>query len=152
MRRVALVGLLVCGLTLQADAVAQGPNIPPVESLMDSATFSRTGLHKLSDEELANLNVWLGAFARSVLSIYGNSPSAPTSTSNVIESRIDGEFEGWEGDTIFRLQNGQVWQQSSYAYRYSYAYSPRVTIYPVSGGYEMKVDGVNDTVRVKRIR
>ena len=48
----------------------------------------------------------------------------------VIESQIDGEFEGWEGDTMFKLVNGQIWQQSSYAYTYSYAYMPDVMIYP----------------------
>ena len=30
---------------------------------------------------------------------------------SVIESKIDGEFEGWEGDTIFKMMNGQIWQQ-----------------------------------------
>ena len=37
-------------------------------------------------------------------------------TPAVIESQIDGEFEGWEGETVFVLTNGQIWQQSSYDY------------------------------------
>jgi hypothetical protein len=47
----------------------------------------------------------------------------------VIESSIDGEFKGWDGSTIFKLSNGQIWQQSSYAYMYHYAYNPPVLIY-----------------------
>ncbi|MBT8145028.1 MAG: hypothetical protein KJO55_10025, partial [Gammaproteobacteria bacterium] len=29
-----------------------------------------------------------------------------------ITSRYDGEFTGWTGKTLFRLENGQVWRQS----------------------------------------
>ena len=70
----------------------------------------------------------------------------------VIESQIDGEFEGWEGETIFKLINGQMWQQSSYAYTYSYAYMPEVMIYPSGGTCNLKVEGVSETISVQRIR
>ncbi len=30
-----------------------------------------------------------------------------------------GTFNGWDGETIFNLDNGQVWQQSQYDYMYS---------------------------------
>lgn len=33
---------------------------------------------------------------------------------NVIETQISGGFKGWEGGTIFKMSNGQIWQQSSY--------------------------------------
>ena len=33
---------------------------------------------------------------------------------DVIESKIDGTFEGWSGETIVILTNGQVWQQNEY--------------------------------------
>ena len=69
----------------------------------------------------------------------------------IIETRIDGEFDGWEGETIFKMMNGQVWQQSSYSYLYHYAYSPQVMIYKTSGGYVMKVDGVKETINVVQI-
>lgn len=64
--------------------------------------------------------------------------------STVIESQIDGEFKGWEGETIYKLMNGQIWQQASYHYHYHYAYSPKVLIYPSGGGHKMKVDGDDD--------
>lgn len=72
-------------------------------------------------------------------------------TPDVIESRIDGDFEGWDGDTVFKLQNGQIWEQVSYAYRYHYAYSPGVLIYKTAGAYRLKVDGVDQTIIVRRL-
>lgn len=71
---------------------------------------------------------------------------------SAIESRIEGDFEGWDGDTIFRLQNGQIWKQASYSYRYHHAFAPRVTIIPVGGRHEMMVDGIAQRVRVVRLR
>ncbi len=68
-----------------------------------------------------------------------------------IESYVDGTFEGWDGDTIFLLTNGQIWQQASYSYTYHYAYRPWVVIYPTSGGYKMMVEGVDKTIYVRRL-
>ena len=73
-------------------------------------------------------------------------------TADVVESRIDGEFSGWEGDTIFKLQNGQLWQQSSYAYKYRYSYSPEVLIYKSGSVYKMRVDGVDGEIAVRRLK
>lgn len=70
----------------------------------------------------------------------------------VIESRIDGEFTGWDGETIFKLRNGQIWQQVSYAYKYKYAYSPEVLIYKSGSVYKMRVDGVDGEITVRRLR
>ena len=134
-------------------AQAQNLNLPKVEDLMSSDTFHATGLDKLTPTELAALNQWLGAYAQAVLDTYGPTPTTgAASTPDVIESRIDGAFEGWDGETIFRLMNGQVWQQASYSYVYHYAYSPQVTIYQSSGGYVMKVEGVDQTIGVTRIK
>jgi hypothetical protein len=69
-----------------------------------------------------------------------------------IESNLDGTFNGWDGETIFKLTNGQIWQQSSYAYTYHYAYRPQVIIYPSNGGCKMKVDGVSGTIFVQLLK
>lgn len=74
------------------------------------------------------------------------------SSGDVIESRIDGAFEGWSGETIFKLANGQIWEQSSYAYTYHYAYNPEVIIYSSGGGYKLRVDGVDSTINVIRLK
>ena len=78
--------------------------------------------------------------------------ASKSSTSVVVESYIEGNFEGWDGDTIFKLDNGQIWQQSLYAYTYHYAYHPKVIIYQTDGGYKMKVDGVDKTIYVIRLK
>ena len=69
-----------------------------------------------------------------------------------IESNIIDEFEGWEGDTKFILDNGQVWQQESYAYMYHYAYRPSVKIISTNQGYLMKVEGVEETIYVTQLK
>ncbi len=73
-------------------------------------------------------------------------------TPDIFENRIDGKFEGWNGDTRFTLVNGQIWQQSSYALTHHYSYSPAVLIYRSGTGYKMKVDGVNHTISVRRVK
>lgn len=70
----------------------------------------------------------------------------------VIESRIDGEFEGWEGETIFKLMNGQIWQQVTYSYTYHYDYMPEVLIYPSQGFCMLQVEGIDKTIAVQRLK
>src|SRR6185503_5314110 len=90
----------------------------------------------LSGYKLANLNdgAWVEArfLGTGVYSACGGG----------IESRIDGTFEGWTGQTIVKLQNGQIWQQASYSYRYHYAYGPRALLYKAGSSYKMLVENV----------
>ena len=67
-----------------------------------------------------------------------------------IESRIISDFNGWSGDTIFELQNGQTWKQDKYQYKYFYAYRPKATIVEIGGRNVMTVKG--KSIRVKRIK
>jgi hypothetical protein len=69
---------------------------------------------------------------------------------NVIESKINGEFKGWDGETTYELMNGQVWQQSAYKYKYKYAYMPEALIYNPGGGHVMQVKGTK--AKVRRVR
>jgi hypothetical protein len=73
-------------------------------------------------------------------------------SSGVIETKVDGEFQGWEGETVVKLMNGQIWQQSEYYYRYHYAYMPNALIYKAGSGHKMKVDGIDKAVGVTRLR
>src|SRR3990172_12376875 len=88
----------------------------------------------------------------------GARQSAPKSqprqapSAEVIESQIDGEFSGWEGETIFKLTNGQIWQQAAYAYTYHYAYRPKVVIFSTLGRYKMAVEGVPGSIYVVRLK
>lgn len=67
------------------------------------------------------------------------------------DSRINGEFNGWDGDTIFKLSNGTTWQQKRYEYKYVYKYCPKVKIWEDSCKYFLEVDGVNKMLEVKRV-
>lgn len=81
-----------------------------------------------------------------------SSGAAVTSAPSVIETQVDGDFDGWDGDTIVKLMNGQIWQQTEYYYHYHYAFMPKVLIYRSGGGYKMKVDGVEKAVGVVPLR
>lgn len=78
---------------------------------------------------------------------------APAGTGpDLIESHIEGTFEGWDGETIFKLDNGQIWQQATYAYTYHYAYRPKVYIVKSYGAYKMVVEGVSGSIFVRRLK
>ena len=67
-------------------------------------------------------------------------------------TRLVGPFTGWAGDTVFKLENGQIWQQIDSSYLYSRAESPRVTISRAAfGSYLLQVEGIGRTVRVRRL-
>jgi hypothetical protein len=73
-------------------------------------------------------------------------------TGGVIESRIDGEFEGFNADNIYKLRNGQIWQQVSATYRYRYRYSPEVLIYRSGGVFKMRVEDIDGEITVTRLK
>ncbi len=70
----------------------------------------------------------------------------------ILKSTIDGDFEGWSGETIVKLMNGQIWQQAEYWYHYRYAHKPEVIISRTDGGYTMHVDGVPRPIRVIQLK
>jgi len=72
--------------------------------------------------------------------------------SGVIESKVDGEFEGFEGETVLKLMDGSIWEQEEYYYHYHYAYMPDVVVYRSAGSWKMQVKGVPKAVRVQRLK
>ena len=125
------------------------------EELKDSGVSGLTAAQRRSFDE------WLGRYTATVYSVATGQrakearPRQSVVTGGcvpAVESNIDGEFNGWEGETIFKLDNGEIWQQSEYSYTYSYSYRPEVTIYQVSGGCRMKVEDEDETIMVKRIK
>jgi len=71
-----------------------------------------------------------------------------------IESRILGPFRGWDGNTRFELENGQVWEQIDRGESYSVRReSPQVIIIPgMMGTWFLKLSDANGRARVKRVR
>ena len=111
-----------------------------LEERMSGKEFKETGLSKLTDEELANLNEWVrrhsvatlenaaarpataGAVAAAGASSAGgttdlrgfeNQPKYDTDGfDDTIHGNIAGTFIGWSGDdTVFTLTNGMIWKQ-----------------------------------------
>jgi len=79
--------------------------------------------------------------------------SAPTPSSvDFVESKIDGEFNGYEDGKIYKLINGQIWEQVSARYRCKYRYMPSVMVVRRDQVYMMKVEGMDDWVTVRRLK
>ena len=138
-----------------------------VAKLMSHDDFTKAGLGKLDTEEIKALNDWLQDYTQSItktnltiLTVTNIEPAIVKRVlvvpqqieEGVIETYIDGDFEGWEGETIWKMDNGQIWQQASYAYHYHYAYHPKVLIYRADVGWKMKADDDDESVAVKRIK
>ena len=80
------------------------------------------------------------------------SEKKPASDSS-FEARLTGNFTGWSGKTVFRLDDGQVWRQRSAA-----NYRHRGTDVHVKfkknwmGGWEMTVVSSGKTVLVSKVK
>ncbi len=148
--------LMVCVVTTGNPVSAQAAET--LEREMDRATFEKAGLHRLSKAELAYLNRYLGRADAPPEQRFGAeqlvSKAAVASDGDVdrISSTIIGAFTGWEGNTVFRLANGQIWQQRvSGRYRYR-AEGAAVTIERGRFGYYLQVDDTGRKIGVKRLK
>lgn len=120
------------------------PIVEVVVEVMPAVTVLRSGeLYRLIIEGFAN--------PISCTKLGGDIDDS-TSTPGVVEDRVDGDSEGLEGETIFKLRNGQVWVQVDGYYRYRYRYAPRVLIYRDSTGYKLQLEGIDRAVSVRRVR
>src|SRR5438477_12644775 len=99
----------------------------PLATPVTSAAFAQDAIQleqMLSKDEQAQLGIstmppekraaMRGALIRMYQQGYrtakgAGQPSAGSGT-GAIETQIDGEFNGWEGETVVKLLNGQIWQ------------------------------------------
>lgn len=160
MRRLLGTTLVLFAL---AGGIASAQEFSSLEERMSHAEFKAAGLDKLTPEELAQLNAWL---SQEVSSTARSTAPAATEdrrgfeTSGAdysdIETRIAGEFTGWDGrDGRFVLTNGQVWQSVDPGSRLRGVKldSPIVTIEAGTfGAWFLSVEGYNTRVRVKRVK
>jgi hypothetical protein len=151
-----LTVLLAAALTARSGAIARAEPIPPerpppavleLRNLMSGAEYRTAGLEKLSAQELEALDDWIG---RLVVRLLTDRKQA--GCSSPVDSRVDGEFEGWTGRTVVQLENGQIWKQRSAAEAYAYRVAPRVQVHRTAAGCHMKVDGVEGEMLVERLR
>lgn len=128
---------------------------PPVESLMTPQDFSASGLDKLTDAERAHLSEWLVRYRQGAT----EGPPPPKTPEQRAEEReveiaakVLPAFTGWSGKTIFRLDNGQVWQQRQNGkMRYKGEDSTVVIYQNMLGGYMLKHNDSGRAIGIKRI-
>src|SRR3954471_251831 len=132
-------------------AEPESPAFPGVEKAMTPEQYEAAGLSKLDAAERAKLDQFIRNYvsvsnekvATSAVdkAVKENKVSAP----EIINSRIVGPFTGYNGRTIFTLENGQRWAQSQRdsAY-YPKMESPGVIIVKKGFGYRMYIAGATD--------
>jgi hypothetical protein len=161
LRYILSITLLVLGALLAARHMAAQSGLTiKAEDVMTAQELKDTGLSGLTAAQRKAFDEWLIRYSTRLYNIAANQGREPASRPSVarnscapaVESTISGEFRGWEGETIFKLSNGQIWQQAEYDYNYTYSYQPEVTIYEVGGGCRMKVEDEEETIMVKRIK
>lgn len=127
---------------------------PDIRQLMTAQEFKAAGLDNLSTEQIVALNRWLVRYtAQDAKAVMKTSPAVKKTAEATISSRIDGQFNGWNGKTRFRLQNGQVWE-TRYDRRYRYSsMNPEVEITKnMLGFHSLKVVETGRSIGVKRIK
>src|SRR5262245_51263174 len=150
------LGLIVV-VTLAPCVMAADDNHPDVRELMSSEDFLAAGLDKLTPKEIDALNRWLVRFtAKDAPELQHENEVVRQEMKRVddegIKSRIVGEFRGWDGDTVFRLENGQVWKQRLRGRWFYRATSPEVELKKNFLGYwEMRIVEANRAIGVTRI-
>ena len=146
----ALVSVPLCGV-VRADG-------PDIRKLMTPEEFDAAGLEKLSPQEIEALNRWIVRYtAHEAPEVRRQDVVVKAEAAKVddagIKTRIAGEFNGWDGDTVFRLENGQVWKQRLEG-RWSYhAESPEVELHKnLMGFWVLKVVEADKAIGVKRLQ
>jgi hypothetical protein len=139
-------------------AKPENPEFPGVEKAMTPADYEAAGLQKLDPAERAKLDEFIRTYVatsneRVAISavdkaVKENKVSAP----EVIQSRIVGPFTGYNGRSVFTLENGQHWAQSQRDSAYFPKIdSPPVIIVKAGFGYRMYIAG-GGAIRVLLVR
>lgn len=137
----------------------------PIERDMTPEEFKAAGLDKLSAEELARLNVWLGrkidtatdeaaALAKDKVE-QENRGFFHFGSDEPIVGRIVGEFRGFGRGRNYTLDNGQVWRQIDEASLAGVRIdAPEVKINPslMGNAWYLSVKGYNTRAKVERVK
>lgn len=156
---------------------AENDSFPGLRALMTEQEFEAAGLNTLSAEQLKALDDWLAdgsperpasinteaaaAIEEPDAQVAPQSEIAPKARDSWrdrnrddIESRVVDGFTGWRGETVFKLENGQVWRQRlDGRHRYSGEPNPRVRITRNwLGFFELELIETGHSVGVSRVR
>jgi len=123
---------------------------------MSVTDFRATGLDHLSDAQIKALNAWFTDYERThapCAQAAAGPAEAPAPGKDIV-AHLDGTFTGWGNNTVFKLDNGQVWQQvDDSTLNVGALKNPKVTISKgLISAYYLSVEGVQDTVAVRRIK
>lgn len=171
MRRMIVCLAFLTALMPAAGVWAASASKKPIDirDLMSVTQFHQAGLDKLTPQELASLNAWLSGYinegkqasAAPVLAApkpaapdasFG-SESLPSAGPQEITSRYAGVLKGWTGNTVFTLENGQIWKQAGPGYETDMRLDhPEVVIKKLAFGYLLTLPGHSETVFVKRVK
>lgn len=144
-------------LALLGSARAAESESAPVQlsSAMTPEEFARSGVTKLSDSERAVLEAWITRYAAGRAEDPSVLPEKDAAQKiERIDARILGDFSGWSGQTVFMLDNGQVWHQRLPGkYRYSGPPNPAVVISKnFLGFYVLTIGDTNRGIGVERVK
>ena len=128
-----VLGMAMCFGVVAAQVEAQEAAFPGIERLMSAEEFRASGLQKLSADERKVLDDWLLRYTAGEAEVLQQTNEVVREVQAKedfeIVSRIAGDFEGWSGNSVFRLENGQVWEQRLEGrYRYKGPPNPEVKI------------------------
>lgn len=130
-------------------AQAQAETTEAVKKAREEAKAERSEAIKQAKEEAK-----AEAKAAARKSKLANAGLAARDDDEVIKTRILGKFTGWDGHTIFRLENGQVWQQSGPDLKYfPNLVDPEVELIPSSwAGWKLRIVSEGLWCKVRRVR
>jgi hypothetical protein len=125
-----------------------------IKQLMTKQEQTLTGISKLSNAEITALNHWLVRFTGQEAPLLLESNESVKAVQNSdISASVLGDFNGWTGDTLFRLDNGQIWKQRTPGKWRTHKEAVKVHISQNALGFwEMRVDGAQRSIGVKRIK
>ena len=140
-----------------------------LEEQMTGKEFEAAGLEKLSPQELAALNDWIRSHSLGSLAVAKTTSPVVTASEDIdrrglpsddgeneapIESRITGSFSGWDGQTVFKLENGMIWvQDDKDKFHIKEVQNPEVTIEQgLFNSWKLSIEGHKDDCKVRRIQ
>ena len=146
-------GLLGWTLSSPAAGTAKG-TWTGLRQMMGAEEFHAAGLDKLSPQELQRLDQWLKQFvAYDSEQIIKQDKDIQALQQVPVRRRIAGHFSGWSGDTIFTLDNGEVWKQRLSGRYFANLESPEVEIRKnMLGFYEMRIVKTGRKIGVTRLK
>ncbi|MGN6514176.1 MAG: hypothetical protein ACTHKZ_11485 [Lysobacteraceae bacterium] len=160
LRMLAAAVLIAC----LAPAFAQDAS-QPIERQMTPEEFKAAGLDKLTPDELAHLNAWLGrtistesekaaALAADKVKQEGRG-FFTFGSEEPISGRMTGHFKGFARGRRYTLDNGQVWEQIDDTELPGVTLEdPEVNIKPsvIGNAWYLKVGKYNTRAQVRRVK